>query len=124
LKAARKKRTADKELDAGRFVCCLFVDSSHALTMRITGIRKPTQKAKAANIPSGLASNWQSKLSAAAPRQTPSAVKASCKASVEIGYPLGGLEDEDAFADVPGTLALTKGRPMATQKNDVCCFHI
>lgn len=113
------------ELDvAGRFVCCLFVDSSHALTMWITGIRKSTRKAKAANIPSGLASNWQSKLSAAAPCQTPSTFKASRKASIKIGYPLGGLKDEDAFADVPGTLALTKGRPTAIRKNDVCCFHI
>jgi len=32
--AARKKRAAWLELEAGRFVCCLFVDVSHALTMR------------------------------------------------------------------------------------------
>jgi hypothetical protein len=83
-----------------------------------------TKKSKAAVIPSGLASNWQSKLSAAAPRQTPSKVKYSHKATVETAYPLGGLEDEDAFADVPGTLELSKERPTAIQKNDVCCFCV
>ncbi len=79
---------------------------------------------KAAVIPSGLASNWKSKLSAAAPHRMPSKGKGSCQAPSEIAYPLGGLEDEDAFADVTGTLELSKEHPTASQKNDVCCFCV
>jgi hypothetical protein len=103
---------------------CLFVDafSRDGLTMRISNKKKP----KTADIPSGLVSNWKSKLSAAAPlahlSQTSSKVEANT--SVETACPLGGLQDEDAFANVSGTLALSKERPTGSRKNDVRCFHV
>ncbi|KAF8488593.1 hypothetical protein F5888DRAFT_1809552 [Russula emetica] len=75
LKAADKKRSASVDLNA------------------------ISNKKKKANIPSGLTSDWKSKLSAATP-------------------PLGGLEDEDALANVAETLALSTGHPMTGQKNN------
>jgi hypothetical protein len=88
---------------------------------------KKKSKSKRADVATaGLVSDWQSKLSAAAPppRQTSSKVKVNDKAPVEIASPLGGLEDEDALADIPGTLALSKGRPTASGKNSVRYFHV
>jgi hypothetical protein len=80
-----------------------------------------------ANNPSGLISNWKSKLSAAAPclpvSRVPSKVEAS-KAPAEIASPLGGLEDEDASANVTATLALSKERPTGSHKNEVRFFHV
>ena len=79
------------------------------------------KKPKTANDPSGLVPSWKSKLSSAAPR--PSQASSKTKASVEITCPLGGLEDDDASANVPETLALTKERATSSRKNDVRCFH-
>ena len=73
-------------------------------------------------IPSGLVSNWKAKLTAAAPHLSQTSSKA--KASVEVACPLGGLEDEDASANVPGTLALFQECPTGSCKNDVRCFHV
>ena len=88
------------------------------LTMRISNKRKPKTA-----VPSGLLSNWKSKLSAAAPCPSQSS-KGKAQASVEIACPLGGLEDEDTSANVPGTLALFKEHPTGSRKNDVCCFYV
>ncbi|KAF8487899.1 hypothetical protein F5888DRAFT_1639644 [Russula emetica] len=89
LKAADKKRSASVDLNA------------------------ISNKKKKANIPSGLTSDWKSKLSAATPRQTSSKVKAK-----PFHEALGGLEDEDALANVAETLALSTGHPMTGQKNN------
>ncbi|KAF8488710.1 hypothetical protein F5888DRAFT_1809460 [Russula emetica] len=89
LKAADKKRSASVDLNA------------------------ISNKKKKANVPSGLTSDWKSKLSAATPRQTSSKVKAK-----PFHEALGGLEDEDALANVAETLALSTGHPMTGQKNN------
>ncbi|KAF8480609.1 hypothetical protein F5888DRAFT_1825718 [Russula emetica] len=89
LKAADKKRSASVDLNA------------------------ISNKKKKANVPSGLTSDWKSKLSAATPRQTSSKVKAK-----PFHEALGGLEDEDTLANVAETLALSTGHPMTGQKNN------
>ncbi|KAF8493028.1 hypothetical protein F5888DRAFT_1806464 [Russula emetica] len=89
LKAADKKRSASVDLNT------------------------ISNKKKKANIPSGLTSDRKSKLSAATPRQTSSKVKAK-----PFHEALGGLEDEDALANVAETLALSIGHPMTGQKNN------
>ncbi|KAF8491607.1 hypothetical protein F5888DRAFT_1807345 [Russula emetica] len=89
LKAADKKRSASVDLNA------------------------ISNKKKKANVPFGLTSDWKSKLSAATPRQTSSKVKAK-----PFHEALGGLEDEDALANVAETLALSTGHPMTGQKNN------
>lgn len=67
---------------------------------------------------SGLISDWQSKLSAQ--RQLPSKVKAH--ASAENASTLGGLEDEDAAADIFATLEVSKG--CDSRKNEVRCQYL
>jgi hypothetical protein len=84
--------------------------------VRIRNQKKPNMKAK---VPSGLISGWQSKLPSH-PSQPVSKVKPT--ASFESDTILGGLEDEDASADISATLAVSKGR-YTGRKNDVCCFR-
>jgi hypothetical protein len=75
------------------------------------------KKLKATPSKSDLISGWKSKLSAAAP--CPSKTSSKAKHPVETTSPLGGLEDEDVFADISDSLTLSKG-----QATNVHCFHI
>jgi hypothetical protein len=103
LKAADKKKAVDT-----RFVCC-WLFSCAELTTRISRTKKPTPK-----FPSGLVPNWQSKISV--PRQMSKMKTNPC---VESHSTLGGLEDDDAFGNIPAVL-IPEGR-RANQKDNVCC---
>ena len=72
------------------------------------------QKKQKPNFPSGLVRNWQSKISATAHGSSKATVVAYSGNLVAVG----GLNEEDACADVAATLALD----VSNQKlNDVRC---
>jgi hypothetical protein len=74
------------------------------------------QKKHKANFPSGLVHNWQSRISAGTQGLSSKATVVAYSGNNIVT--VGGLNDEDACADMATTLALNLGN---RNMNDVCC---
>jgi hypothetical protein len=116
LKAAGKKRKASVELQTTRYVfTCLEASTlRRCINTDYRNCHDSDQKKTKASFPSGLVSNWQSKVSA--PSQTSRKAKASGPHTGDTST-FGGLNDEDASATFS---PISSNRKF---KNDVRSFY-